>query len=143
MIYIRPWNVKDASFICKLRNDPKYMQFYRQEKPISLKEEIEFIKKSASINYQAYILMEGKVRLGMFALHGSELCVVSPSKHYELGINLLKALNPNTMIHADVFTYNHEMLKTLLGCGFKVYGVKERYCKKQGEWVGVVKLMNI
>ena len=137
--YLRPWRVSDASFVIKLRNNPEYKQYFRQEKDITLKEQINFIKKAKDINYNAYILIGDDKRLGVFALHGSELCVVSPFEYIEIGVNILKTMYPSTLIFGEVFTYNHA-LKHYLNCGFEVMGVKEKYCKKNGEWVSVVKI---
>lgn len=119
------------------------MQYYRQEKPITLIEEKRFIKNSKKNNYKAFILTDGKKRYGMFALHGSELCVVSPEKYIAIGVNALKALNPNTMIFGYVFTYNPALKIYLSDCGFEVFGVKEKYCKKKGDWVSAVHISNL
>lgn len=140
--YLRPWKVSDAKFVLSLRNNPDYMKYYRQDKPISLKEEIEFIKKSKENNYNAYILMDGNKRLGIFGLHGSELCIVAPLKYHEIGLQILKAMNPNTMIFGDIFTYN-PALKIYLNNGFEVYEVKEKYCKKNGSWVSAVIITSV
>src|SRR5688572_1779672 len=44
-IALRPWAVKDAVFACYVRNDPKLMRWFRQDAPIELDAQKQFIQK--------------------------------------------------------------------------------------------------
>jgi hypothetical protein len=95
------------------------------------------MKKSKAINYDAYILCNENRRYGVFALHGSELCIAAPLKYHAIGLQILQAMNPTTMIFAEVFSFN-PALKVYLDNDFHVNGVKEKYCKKNDRWISVI-----
>ena len=140
--YLRPWKLSDATFIVKLRNNPELKQYFRQEKDLTLEGQRAFMRKASSINYRGYILMGNEKPLGVFALHGSELCIVAPLNYHSVGLNILKAMHPLTMIFGHVFSYN-PALKVYLNNGFTVFGVNEKAYKKNGEWVSTVNICSL
>ena len=87
--------------------------------------------------------MGNNTRLGMFALHGSELCVVAPFKYHSVGISCLISLHPRVMVFADVFSWNSKGIKLLLDLDFTIHGVKEKYCKKKDGWESVIILSKL
>ncbi len=81
MISLRPWRVEDAAFVCHLRNDPKLMQWYRQDRIIELEEQKEFIRNDKTYNGQIVELFEEPV--GVMAIQKSgELSIVLDELYY-------------------------------------------------------------
>ena len=68
MITMRPWTIEDAWFVVKLRNNPELKQWFRQERDITLDEQILFMTHSP--NYRGYMLIEDNKAVGVFALNG-------------------------------------------------------------------------
>ncbi len=128
---LRPWDLNDAVFVCYLRNGP-LRRWFRQEQPIDLDQQREFMR--THLDYHGYIFSE-KHPLGVIALYYHqfklpELSYVGDVKYFKEAFQLLLAKEQPELIEAPMFAEN-PLLKTLLDCGFKVNGVKERAHYKQ------------
>ena len=114
---LRPWLVKDASFVCKMRNNPKLMKWFRQDQPILLKDQQEFIKNH--VDYQGQIIELNDKRIGVFAIKTTgELAVVLNEEDYKYLPQLLK----DKRAWGEGFVGN-PILKYLLNAGFVTVGI--------------------
>lgn len=126
---LRPWKESDAAFVCYVRNNPELMQWFRQNKPITLQQQKLYMR--SNLLYCGYILEDGGVPVGVFALHKHvhtlpELCIAAPLKYHNKGLSLLLKEEPfSSDIHAEVMIDNPALL-TYLNMGFTPIMVCER-----------------
>lgn len=133
---LRLWKESDAAFVCYMRNTPSLMRWYRQEEPISLEKQKDFIKKDTHYNGRI-IELKGKP-IGVFAAqnHG-EISIVLEEKYFKYIPQLFN--NKVTGCYwGEVFVGN-PILKYLLEAGFKTHCVKERaYYKKEYGLIDII-----
>ena len=150
MLKLRAWNESDSVFVCYLRNNPENYRWYRQDKPISLKEQKQFIRKN--IDYHGYIVEENNKPIGIAALKyvedgfgicdsysPAELCLVQEKFNPKI-LDRLFELEKPSYVFAPVFAKN-PILKDLLNYGFTVRKIEERaYWKKDQGFVDTITL---
>lgn len=135
MLSIRPWKLSDAAFVCYTRNNPELMQWFRQDKPITLEQQKKFMASHPL--YEGYIIEANKKAVGVIALHyhevsSPELCIAAPLKYHASAIKtLIKQVKPLSL-YGEVFALN-PALPVYLNLGFKVGGVRERAYWKNHE----------
>jgi hypothetical protein len=105
MLTLRPWRLSDASFIVELRNRPELMKWFRQEKPLTHREQLSFMLSPKGVLYQGRIILLNKRRIGVGAIKiGGELCLVLPKEY-----NLFRSDIIRKLIKKD-------------SCGYPVWG---------------------
>lgn len=141
MLALRRWTLEDAEFVIKLRNSPELKQWFRQEKDITLDEQILFMTHSP--NYHGYILLEDKKAVGVFALHKEELCIVAPVDYHRFGIRLLERAECPERMWGEVFFGNPALSIYLEQCGFKYKAAYIGRYKKNNEPIDVALIEKI
>lgn len=129
-VSLRPWSIKDAEFVVQLRNKPELMRWFRQDRALTVAEQIHFMKTRP--HYEAYIVeYEGKP-IGVIAQEYYELSIVAPFEYHVDAIRLLEQVNKPRMLYGEVFVQNPMLGTYLTDCGFKAVHVKERrYYKRE------------
>lgn len=140
MLSLRPWELADAWFVCKLRNDPELNKWFRQEHDIKLEEQILFMTHSP--NYHGYILIEDNTPVGVFALNKEELCIASPIGYHEFGLRLLEKAERPKRMWGEVF-YGNPALSIYLENGFKSKQHRLNRYVKNGQSVDVTLIEKI
>jgi hypothetical protein len=136
MLAIRPWCLKDAGFVVKMRNKPELQKWFRQERDLTLDEQILFMTHSP--NYKGYILLEDNRPVGVFALNKDELCIVAPLDYHMFGIRALEKVERPERMWGEVFFGNPALSIYLNDCGFKTKEFRVNRYMKNGQGIDVV-----
>lgn len=109
------------------------MQWFRQDSPLTLDEQLSFMKSND--RYEGYIILEGSKKVGVCAINHhnqalAELCIAAPLKYQKQAVRKLLTYLKDDVIVGAVFIDN-PALKVYLNLGFVPYGVKERHYWKE------------
>lgn len=155
MITIRPWNILDAEFMLKCRNNKALMRWYRQDKKLTLKWQREFIKTGSILHqYNCYIVEYGIGKPVGFVAYSH---ILNDTAEFSIGIlpkyqgkgyakaamesleSLVRSKNLRGL-YSEVFVDN-PALGFYLKLGYKITNVKERaYYKRNVGMVDVVRI---
>lgn len=142
LLNIRKWTLKDAPFTLKVRNHPKLMKWFRQDKPLTLEQQYIFIKNDLLYNKYFGCIIE---------LWNKPIGVTNLKQTMEFGLALLpeyqnKGLEEDILnmlpkgSWSEVFLGN-PMIRIYLNNGFEITNAEERkYYKKYAGFVDVMKV---
>lgn len=141
---IRPWTLSDIEFICRVRNTPELMRWFRQDMPITYKQQMHFMERR--IDYNGNIVMYGDEQVGLCSvnLKTQEFSIAILPEYQKKGIaskvmELMYERFGN--MWSEVFVDNPALSWYLYKCGFKATGVKERaYYKRNIGLIDVVRI---
>lgn len=146
-VHLRPWTLEDAEFCLQVRNHPNLMQYFRQDKPLTLQEQLTFISFDTA--------PQGSYNGRIIEYYGKPvgLCGIKNTSEFTLGIlpeYQHKGIATKAMqemirgwagIWSEVFVGNPALEWFIGKLGFKVWSVKEKAYFKQG--VGLVDVVLI
>lgn len=141
-ISIKHWKLTDAEFISKVRNIPELMKWFKQDQPVSLEQQKDFMLSPEGTKYGGMVIRYKRKPVGVCNIKKSSEFGIALLPEYQgkgIGtfvVNHMKATNSN--IWSNVFVMN-PALKFYLNNGFKAFKVREReYYKKHYGWVDTV-----
>ena len=140
LLKLRPWKPRDVYFCLKVRNDPRLYRWFRQDKEITLAEQLEFMQTNT--NYNGQVIEYDGISVGLCAVRKDtkEFSIAILPEWQGCGIakEVMKRLGP---CWSEVFATNPALGFYLSKCGFKVTGVKEKHYFKKG--IGLVDTVRI
>lgn len=163
-VTIRPWQIDDAEFVIKVRNNPELQRWFRQDFELTLEAQKQFML-DFGFKYRGYIVEADGVPCGLVALAANFCWVGSTAymspKSAEFGVAILpeyqrkgvatQAMNQlckvakdhfgAEVIWSEVFVDNPALSWYLRKLGFKAVSVKERAYYKKG--VGLIDVVKI
>jgi hypothetical protein len=127
-ITLRPWQLKDARFIISLRNRPELMKWFRQSEPITLPNQLKFMKSLDGQNYNGKIIYLNGKKIGVGAVKTTgELALVLPTKYRLQRRDIIRALvADHPVVWGDVFE-GYDISWDLTMCGFKPISTLYKY----------------
>lgn len=134
---LRPWTLEDVAFSLKVRNCPELMKYFRQDKPLTLLEQAEFIEKDLSTagTYNGMVVEADGVPVGLCGIKDSgefTIGILPEYQHQGIASWVMKHLiQMNEDLWSEVFVGN-PALEWFIHLGFKVTGIEERAYYKQG-----------
>ena len=146
-VTLRPWTLQDIDFTLRVRNNPDLMKWFRQNKPITYKEQKKFIEQDLS-NWGAYngeIIEADEVPVGMCGVKDTgefTLAVLPEHQHKGIATQAMKLLISKSFVPwSEVFVGNPALEWFISVLGFKVMDVKERaYYKPEQGLVDIVRI---
>lgn len=154
-ITLRSWQISDAEFVCQCRNNPNLQRWFRQDKDLTLDEQINFMEdKAPYLSYYGFIIEAFKNPVGFCALRldgngeaefsigilpkfqGKGYAKQAMDKLCSLAFNEFRIKR----IYSDVFVNNPALPFYLWKCGFKAYEVEEGAYVKKDALVDVVRI---
>lgn len=148
-IKLRVWTLKDADFLVECRNSKFLQRWFRQDKDITLDEQLDFMQSTApKIGYYGFIIEYQEVNktkigfcgLKMDADRGAEFSIgllpqYQAKGYATLAMKQLVSLAFNEFmlkkVYSWVFVPNPALPFYIWKCGFKATKVKENYCYKK------------
>jgi RimJ/RimL family protein N-acetyltransferase len=149
-VRLRPWTLEDAEFCIYVRNKPELMRYFRQDKPLYIEDQLEFIKEDTG-PYGTY-----NGRIVEYRGKPVGLCGVKDTGEFTLGIlpqyqhkgiatkvmqQMIQEHKGSGGIWSEVFVGNPALEWFIGKLGFKVYGVEERAYFKKG--IGLINIVRI
>lgn len=134
-------------FSLRVRNHPKLMRWFRQDEPISMEDQREFICQDISAygSYNCEVVEADGEPVGLCNVKSTgEFGIAILPEHQGRGIAawVMEQLKEKDFsIWSEVFVGNPALEFFIAKCGFKVVGVKERAYHKQG--VGLIDVVQI
>lgn len=125
-------------FSLKVRNHPLLMKWFRQDEPISVEEQTDFIKQDVSAYgaYNGMVIEADGEPVGLCGVKNTgEFTIGVLPEHQHRGISswvMAQLVNRESGIWSDVFVGNPALEFFIAKCGFKISNVLQRACYKQG-----------
>lgn len=153
-VTLRDWTLDDVEFSLRVRNHPELMKYFRQNKPLTLDEQSQFIRQDTGYHgtYNGKIVECDGQKVGLCSIKSTgEFTIALLPQYQKQGIakETMRQLTSSWAhaidgpIWSEVFVGNPALEFFISKCGFKVYGVKERaYYKPEFGLVGVVKILH-
>lgn len=144
---LRPWTLEDVMFSLRVRNDPRLMKYFRQDDPISLEDQKEFIKKDISPygQYNGMVIEADGEPVGLCGVKATGEFTIGLMPEYQgQGIStwaMQQLITQYSPIWSEVFVGNPALEWFIAKLGFRITSVKERAYHKQG--VGLVDVVRI
>ncbi len=148
---IRPWELKDAAQLVYIRNHPDLMKWFRQDRDLTLSEQIEFMQWD--MNYHGYVLEYGKKLIGFVAYvtkHKNQddvefsIGVLPEYQGKGFARTAMRFIEDRVkgagfrVIYSWVFLKNPALSFYTWKCGFEITGVSPSYTTKGDKTVAAV-----
>lgn len=144
-ILVRPWiaDKNDLLFTLKVRNHPKLMRWFRQDRALVAFEQRAFIENDNG--YNGRIIEVNGVPVGMCGVKDTgEFTIALLPEYQKKGIStkvMQLMIKHNKNVWSEVFVGNPALEWFIGKLGFKVIGVKEKAYNKKG--VGDIDVVKI
>lgn len=139
LLMLRPWTLNDVEFSLKVRNHPDLMTYFRQDEPIDIDDQREFIKQDISAygSYNGMVVEADGEPVGLAGVKSTgEFTIGILPEHQGRGIAkwvMAQLINREYNIWSEVFVGNPALEFFIAKCGFKIVGVEERAYYKKGK----------
>lgn len=147
VLTLRPWTLDDTLFSLRVRNCPQLMKYFRQDEPISLAVQQDFIRKDRSFSgeYNGMVIEADGEMVGLCGVKSTgEFTLGILPEHQHKGIAtwaMQQLIKTHKNIWSEVFVGNPALEWFISVLGFKITGIKERAYYKQD--VGMIDIVRI
>lgn len=140
---LRSWTVDDAEFCLTVRNHPELMRWFRQDEPLQLEQQKEFILNDK--DYNGLVIIGDGERLGLCGVKNSgEFTIGLLPEYQHRGIAkwvMSCLIRKRQGIWSEVFVGN-PALEWFIRLGFKIVDVAENKYLKNGKPIDTVTIFH-